>query len=212
MRKITGMVLCAMLMLYSAVVIPVSAESENIFLNKNVTSSINASNAVLSIDKMVDGDRNTRFATPGNQTVPLEITIDLGGMYDVSKVVVTERLDKGFTCCDNLKIEVGTKNKWASLWTTAVEGESLNDAGTVAGQEFKIANSFEFDAICGNVVRLTLARSDRTPVQYQLNELIILGSEATGIHYEIGETYLTREGERIDELTAGDAAVNVSFP
>lgn len=111
----------------------------NVAFQKPITANHEAIDPFYGIDKMVDGDHESRYAGPDIYT-ELEVEIDLQGSYLVNRVNVEEYLDGGTRGGETtIQVYSGTD------WVTVVDKQPLS------GQRFSVLS---FDETEGSRIKI----------------------------------------------------------
>ncbi|MEG2669568.1 MAG: discoidin domain-containing protein, partial [Oscillospiraceae bacterium] len=114
--------------------------AENVALNKSIT----ASSVSLAPELMIDGDKKTRWAQKeGTANVPAIINIDLGNLYDISKISTMFELNSGY----NYKIEYSENNQ---LWQEYVDK---------MGEKTAVQTIVDAKAVTARYIRITANHS-----------------------------------------------------
>lgn len=115
------------LLLLSVFLVP-SAQSQNLALNKPVTTSSNDGSGTMPGSNAVDGNTTTRWASTWSD--PQWIDIDLQATYDITQVVLRWETAAGKA----YQIQVSSDNtNWTSIYSTTTGAggvETLNITGT----------------------------------------------------------------------------------
>lgn len=165
-------------------------EKTNVFLNKNIKVNI-ASRDLLRDYMIVDGsygnyqsDKLDRYASADGAAVkPLQIEIDLGGLYTLESITLIERWLKAYNnnrngvgCYDLAKIETGITSYGVTKYITAreISGDKIAQ-GRYDNQE--VSTNIALNDAVADKVRITLdvSNKDLGYVQYEIWEIIGMG-------------------------------------
>ena len=161
----------------------------NVFLNKKITVNI-PSRPQLRDYMIVDGSYDNyqgsvldRYASSGKVTKPLEITIDLGGLYLLDTVMPVERWLKAYNtnrggvgCYDSVKIETGITSYGVTKYVTAKE--IFGDAIAKGTRDNEAAvTHIDLGGVAADTVKITLdvKNQDLGYVQYEIWEILGMG-------------------------------------
>ena len=158
----------------------------NVFLNKKITVNI-PSRPQLRDYMIVDGSYDNyqgsvldRYASFGTVAKPLEITIDLGGLYLLDTVMPVERWLKAYNtnrggvgCYDSVKIETGITSYGVTKYVTAKEifGDAIAK-GTRDNEA--VVTHIDLGGVAADTVKITLdiKNQDLDYEQYEIWEIL----------------------------------------
>ncbi len=164
-------------------------DDDNVARGKKVSTSLPARNAFLPISALTDGSCNyndemgvtpdgeiiqSRFVTVSTNA-PLEIVIDLGGVYSLSTVSVVERWVRSVGGCYNsLKAEAGLTSMGVTKYTEIPFSGTI---ATAARDNLPAYTNVDFGGAYADKIRLTLGKNPGNTAQYELFEIMAEGDK-----------------------------------